>query len=331
MIQFAWPWAIALLPLPYLIYRWMPRAEQASHAALWVPNLAPFTSDAAQTGSVPRPTSRLRLWLTILCWLLLVLACSRPQWLGQALELPVSGRDLMMAVDLSGSMQIEDFELRGNKVNRLTALKAVAGEFIRHRPGDRLGLILFGDQPYVQTPLTFDHTTLTRLLNETVIGLAGKKTAIGDAVGLALKRLSSDKGARNVLILLTDGANTSGQIAPEKAAQLAADMALKIYTIGLGAETMETGVLFFKRTVNPSADLDETTLRRMAEMTGGQYFRARDTAELAQIYQQLDLLEPVEKEKNIYRPLTDLYLWPLGVTLFLASLLLLGSRSRGWS
>lgn len=329
MIQFAWPWAWVLLPLPYLCYRWLPRAQQPTNAALWVPNLGPFTASRATRSH--RPASRLKRWLIILCWLSLVLSCSRPQWLGQPIELPVSGRDLMLAVDLSGSMDTADFKLRGEAVARLTALKAVAAEFIRNRPGDRLGLILFGEQPYVQTPLTFDHTTLTRLLNEAVIGLAGNKTAIGDAVGLAIKRLRKEKDARNVLILLTDGANTSGQIQPKKAAELAAEMGLKIYTIGLGADEMEVGSFIFKRTVNPSADLDETTLRHMAEITGGQYFRARDTAELAQIYQQLDQLEPVEKEKNVYRPLSDLYIWPLATALLLACAMMLSHRQRGWS
>ncbi len=314
MIHFAWPWVFALLPLPYLIYRLLPAAKTTESPALWVPIIAPF-SDA----KTKRPTPSRRWWqlaLALLCWLLLLSAAARPQWLGQTVELPMVGRDLMLAVDLSGSMQIEDFQLGNKQVDRLTALKAVATEFIQQRAGDRLGLILFGDQPYIQTPLTFDHLTLTRLLQEAQIGLAGKSTAIGDAVGLAIKRLQQEKDNQKVLILLTDGANNSGQLSPEKAAELAKNAGMKIYTIGIGASSMEVGSFIFKRTVNPSSDLDEKTLQRLATSTGGQYFRAHDTQELAAIYKQLDAMEPVEKDKNIYRPISDLFYWPLaGATL----------------
>lgn len=318
MIQLAWPWAFSLLPLPYLVYRLVPKATEQDNAALWVPSLTPFAS--AQTSRPAPPKQRWRLVIALLCWLLLVTACARPQWLGQPVELPVSGRDLMLAVDLSGSMRVEDFQLRGNQVDRLTALKAVATEFIQQRSGDRIGLILFGDQPYIQAPLTFDHTTVIQLLHEAAIGLAGKKTAIGDAIGLAIKRLNKQDDNQKVLILLTDGANTSGQISPEKAAELAKKADLKIYTIGMGAEAMEVGSFIFKQTVNPSADLDETMLKHLADMTGGQYFRARDTNELVEIYQQLDAMEPVEKEKNIYRPISALYQWPLGIAVVICLL-----------
>ncbi|MDY0189182.1 MAG: VWA domain-containing protein [Desulfuromonas sp.] len=309
MIHFAWPWVFALLPLPYLIYRLLPAAGKAEDAALWVPIITPFSSAKTQ-----RPTPSRRWWqlaLALICWLLLISAAARPQWLGQTVELPMVGRDLMLAVDLSGSMQTEDFQLGDRQVDRLTALKAVATDFIQKRAGDRLGLILFGDQPYIQTPLTFDHLTLTQLLHEAQIGLAGKTTAIGDAVGLAIKRLQQEADNQKVLILLTDGANTSGQLSPEKAAELAKKAGLKIYTIGIGASSMEVGSFIFKRTVNPSSDLDEKTLQLLATSTGGQYFRAHDTQELAAIYQQLDTMEPVEKDKNIYRPISDLFYWPL--------------------
>lgn len=323
MIQFAWPWAFILVPLPYLVYRLTPKVDQLEDSALWVPSLTPFA--VAKTGQPAPPKQRWRLILAILCWLLLVTACARPQWLGQPVELPVTGRDLMLAVDLSGSMQAQDFELKGDKVDRLTALKAVATTFIERRQGDRLGLILFGDKPYIQVPLTFDHITVTQLLDEAVIGLAGKKTAIGDAIGLAIKRLKKQPDNQKVLILLTDGANTAGAITPEKGAELAQQVGLKIYTIGIGADSMEVGSFIFKRTVNPSADLDETMLTYIADTTGGQYFRAHDTQELMQIYRQLDSMEPVEKEKKVYRPISALYFWPLGAALILCAILL-GSR-----
>ncbi len=278
-----------------------------------MPTLEPFA--AVRHERCHRRASRWSLLLAILCWLLLVLACGRPQWLGEAVELPRSGRDLLLAVDLSGSMQTEDFRIGRRSVDRLTALKVVAEDFIEQRLGDRLGLILFGEQAYVQTPLTLDRQTVKRLLDEAVIGLAGDKTAIGDAIGLAVKRFKPDQERQRVLILLTDGANTAGRVPPLKAAELAAERGLKIYTIGIGAEAMEVRSFFFSQTLNPSADLDEKTLTAIAEKTGGRYFRARDTEQLAEIYALLDRLEPVEREKDLFRPVTELYVWPLGLAL----------------
>jgi Ca-activated chloride channel family protein len=318
MINFFWPWVFVLLPLPWLISRFCPPALAAEEAALWVPSLSPFGGTEYQQG---RGKSRWQLPLALLCWLLLVGATARPQWLGDPIELPVSGRDLMLAVDLSGSMQTKDFKLGGQTVDRLTALKSVAGEFIQRRVGDRLGLILFGEQPYVQTPLTFDRRTLQQLLNESALGLAGDRTSIGDAIGLAVKRLKEGEGEKQILILLTDGANTAGQLAPLKAAELAAREHLKIYTIGIGADAMEVRSFFYRQTINPSADLDEKTLTAIAEKTGGRYFRARDTEQLTDIYAELDRLEPVERDHDVYRPISELYYWPLGAA-FVGSLLL---------
>jgi Ca-activated chloride channel family protein len=331
MIEFACLWAFLLLPLPYLVHKLFPPALAAEEAALWVPSLLPFANNRHQ-----RSRRRWPWWLLVpllLCWILLVTATAQPQWLGEPLELPVSGRDLVLAVDLSGSMKTADFDLEGETVDRLTALKSVAVEFIRKRQGDRLGLILFADQAYVQTPLTFDRQTVEKLLGEAVLGLAGEKTAIGDAIGLAVKRLQSAQSNERILILLTDGANTAGQITPLKAAEIAASKGLKIYTIGIGADEMTVGSFFFKRTVNPSADLDEKSLRAIAEQTGGRYFRARDTAELEQIYAMLDELEPVEKEQEVFRPITALFHWPLGIALLVALILGLIDQGRqrwGW-
>ena len=320
MIHFAWPWAFLLLILPWLVYRLCPPALAAEEAALWVPSLSPFGEIEHR---LSRRKGRWQLPLALCCWLLLVGATARPQWLGEPLELPVSGRDLVLAVDLSGSMQTKDFRLGSEKVDRLTALKLVAGEFIQRRVGDRLGLILFGDQAYVQTPLTFDRRTVQQLLNESVIGLAGERTSIGDAIGLAVKRLKEGQGARQILILLTDGANTAGQLTPLKAAELAAREGLKIYSIGIGADEMEVRSFFFREKINPSADLDEETLNAIAEKTGGRYFRARDTEQLAEIYAELDRLEPVEQEYEVFRPISELYPWPLGLALLSGVLLIL--------
>jgi len=248
-----------------------------------------------------------------------VIACTRPQWLGEPIEQAVSGRDLMLAVDLSGSMEVKDFVINNKTVDRLTAIKWVAGDFINRRAGDRLGLILFGTQAYLQTPLTFDRKTVATLLDEAVIGLAGDNTAIGDAIGLGVKRLKNQEVNSRVLILLTDGANTAGEVTPLKAAELAAEHQLKIYTIGIGADEMLVRSFFGSHKVNPSQDLDEATLTAIAEKTGGVYFRARNTDELEKIYRLLDQLEPVEKDKQYFRPRTELYYWPLSVALMLAA------------
>ncbi len=324
MIHFEWPWMLLCLPLPFLIRRYMPAAVNAREAALRVPFLEDFQLGETSTN---RQIKRWPLWLAVLAWLLLVFASMRPQWLGEMIEIPVSGRDLMLAVDLSGSMEEKDFVLEGERVDRLVATKYVAGNFIERRVGDRIGLILFGENAYLQTPLTLDRTTVKTLLYESAIGLAGTSTAIGDAIGLAVKRLRKHEESNRVLILLTDGANTSGVVEPIEAAELAASEGLKIYTIGVGADEMLVRSFFGNRKVNPSADLDEKTLTAIAEKTGGLYFRARDTEELEKIYQLLDKLEPIERDSKRFRPRQALYFWPLGIALLLASMLLAFKQS----
>ncbi len=244
MIQFEWPWLALLIPLPWVLRRFLPALAPTEEAALHIPFMDEFLM--ARSGTIQIKQNQWLSWFAFLAWLLLLVATARPQWLGEPVELPVSGRNLMLAVDLSGSMEAEDFELRGERVNRLRATQAVAGAFIERRVGDRLGLILFGKQAYLQTPLTFDRETVHTLLDEAVIGLAGKETAIGDAIGLAVKRLKSNETDDRVLILLTDGANTAGEVEPIKAASLAKDAGLKIYTIGIGADEMMVRSFFWK-------------------------------------------------------------------------------------
>ncbi|HEY8096003.1 MAG TPA: VWA domain-containing protein [Methylobacter sp.] len=320
MIHFEWPWLLAALPLPLLI-RWLvPANTPAEQAALKVPFLDDFSDIET------RAVAQARQWpllLAAIAWLLLVIACTRPQWLGEPIEQAVSGRDLMLAVDLSGSMEEQDFVINKRSVDRLTAAKMVATDFINRRVGDRVGLILFGTQAYLQTPLTFDRKTVMTLLNEAVIGLAGDNTAIGDAIGLAVKRLKNEQANSRVLVLMTDGANTAGEVSPLKAAELAAANRLKIYTIGIGADEMIVRSFFGNRKINPSVDLDEKTLIKIAESTGGYYYRARNTDELNNIYMRLDELEPVEKDKQYFRPRSELYYWPLSVALGLAAFIAL--------
>lgn len=328
MIQFEWPWIFFAAPLPLLLRLLLPAADAAREAALRVPSLSPFSIEfGAQPGKILQ-----RRWLllpALLAWLLLVSAAARPIWVGDPVELSVSGRDLMLAVDISGSMQTEDIVKHGEQVSRLAAVKEIAGEFIERRVGDRIGLVLFGSQAYVQTPLTFDRKTVQILLQESAIGLAGEQTAIGDAIGLAVKRMLQNPQGNKVLVLLTDGASNAGEVQPLKAAELAAKEGLTIYTIGIGADEMLLNTLLGTQRVNPSADLDEETLSAIADATGGRYFRARNSEELNRIYSELDKLQPVVQDKQTFRPQRALFYWPLGVALLLASLLLLpGVRRR---
>lgn len=323
MIDWHWPWAFYLLPLPLLMLWLLPRVKQ-QEAALKVPDLSLWKTSHASSSIEGRKTWP-KLILPSLLWLSLITALARPHILGEVVELPTSGRDLILAVDLSGSMDIEDMQWKGRPVNRLFTVKQVLNDFIEQRQGDRLGLVLFGSQAYLQAPLTFDWQTVQTLMNEAQIGLAGKRTAIGDAVGLTIKRLQSNPEQSRVVILLTDGANTAGEVEPLKAAELAQQSKVKIYTIGLGADAMEISSFFGTRQVNPSRDLDEGTLQKMAEITGGHYFRARDSKELEQIYAMIDQLEPTEKDPEIFRPQINIYFWPLGFALLLSFIMSLNS------
>ena len=328
MLQLEWPLVLLLLPLPLLAYLLLPPRALAEQAALRVPDAGAFDLGGAVLRTA-RPR-RWPVWLAVLAWALAVFAASRPQWLGDAVSIPVSGRDLMLAVDLSDSMRTGDFMLEGRQVNRLTASRAVATDFIERRRGDRLGLILFGTRAYLQTPLTFDVDTVRRLLGEAAIGLAGERTAIGDAIGLAVKRLEDAGDSSRVLILMTDGANTAGEVAPIRAAELAAARGLKIYTIGIGAdEDFENSWLGLRRS-NPSSQPDEATLRAIAAATGGRYFRARDSDELAAIYAELDALEPLPSDSERLRPIRPLFVYPLAASVALASLLLALVLRRRW-
>jgi len=327
MIHFDWLWMFLLLPLP-IVFRWLfPSLSREKEAALKIPFMDDFKSYSTSKEST---SGLLMLILASLAWIVLITAAARPQWLGDVVEIPVSGRDLMLAVDLSGSMGTKDFKINRREVDRLTATKHIASDFIKRRTGDRIGLILFGRNAYLQTPLTFDRETVSTLLSESVIGLAGKETAIGDAIGLAVKRLKDQDETSRVVILLTDGANTAGEVTPIKAAELAAQYKLKIYTIGLGADEMLVRSLFGSRRVNPSRDLDEKTLTAIAKKTGGRYFRARNISELEKIYKILDELEPIEKETQRFRPIKALFFWPLSLALLLVAFMsLLRIVSRG--
>jgi Ca-activated chloride channel family protein len=297
-LEFALPLMFAALPLPLLVVWLLPRAPESSGGALRLPF---YRALHASMGEARATRSRLRLLLATLAWVLLVTAAARPQMLGEPVQLPVR-----------------------QVASRLAAVKYVAGDFIERRQGDRLGLILFGDQAYLQTPLTFDRKTANIQLDEAAIGLAGQRTAIGDAIGLAVKRLREQPQENRVLVLLTDGENTAGTVEPQKAADIAASEGVRIYTIGVGADERIVSGFFGRRRV-ANSELDEPALIAIAEKTGGQYFRARDIAGLEKIYQLLDELEPVSEDEEVFRPVHELYSWPLGAALLVSLLIALGA------
>lgn len=313
MINLLLPWVLLALPIPLLMYL-LPAKNQNQAAALKMPILIQNASSqgfSAKTKKSPRI-------LFLLIWSLIVLSASQPQWLGEAVNVPTEGREMMIAVDLSGSMQVEDMQINGSTVNRLDMLKVLLGEFIERRSGDRLGLILFGDDAYMQTPMTFDRKTVQQMLDEAVLGLVGKQTAIGDAIALAVKRFDAKKQSNRVLLLLTDGQNTAGKITPEQALELAVAKNITIYSVGIGADVMIQDSIFGKRRINPSSELDEESLQQLASETGGYYFRARDSKDMSEIYQLLDALEPIEQDQQQMRPLTALFYWPLSTALLLS-------------
>ena len=278
MLDFLWPWAFALVVLP-LLMRLLPPASESLGAAIRAPFSARWQRLQGE-GQVSASVSTFRVLGLFLAWICIVTAIARPQWVGEPIELPNTGRDLMLSLDLSGSMQIRDMQVGNRTISRVEAVKAIASDFTERRVGDRVGLILFGSKAYVQAPLTFDTTTVTQFIREAQLGFAGEDTAIGDALGLAIKRLRDRPAASRVLILLTDGQDTACSVEPMEAAALAAQQNVKVYTIGISRNLGTTSAR--------GGEVDEALLRAIAEATGGEYFRARDPRELQAIYGIID-------------------------------------------
>lgn len=317
MFTFSSPWIFTLLLLP-LFVRYLLRSATETHSgALIIPFFKRLETLVTAPGK-HSPTLSLRRYLLYLIWLLLVTAATGPQWLGDPIELPRSGRNIILAADISGSMQIPDMELHSKPVDRLTIVKWVANQFIAKRKGDQLGLILFGSRAYLQTPLTFDLQTVQTMLNDATIGLAGPQTAMGDAIGLAIKQLTQVSEKNRVLILLTDGASNAGVLKPQEAAKLAAKNKIKIYTIGLGAEKMLVPGLLGTHAINPSADLDEATLQKISKMTHGFHFRATDIYSLQKVYKKINSLEPTSSKNDVFRLADEYYYWPLAIAFLLS-------------
>ncbi len=326
MLELSWPWFLLFLPVPLIIY-FLPKTKPKGDG-IWWGNAAQLIHHQ-DIKSVSNLFSWRLLNLTI-AWILLVAALTQPTWLGEPTKITPSGRDLLIALDLSGSMKVTDMSLNGQTVNRLESAKSVLSDFIKARSGDRIGIIVFGSKAYLQAPLSFDTNTINQLVQETQIGFAGEQTAIGDAIGLGIKRLEDKPSDKKVLILMTDGANTAGRVKPEQAATFAASQDVRIHTIGIGADTMLVQSFFGKRQVNPSRDLDETLLRNIAAETGGQYFRAKSTEDLQNIYQTLDELEPTPAEDIWQRPLTSLFHWLAFGSIVFFSLSLIVSKRLIW-
>ena len=312
MLTLEWWWALFLLPVPFLARMVLPGSNR-SEAALTVPLFEHASVPISSKAQTKRWMPRIALWLF---WVFLVLGASRPLWVGEPVTQTISGRDLMLAVDISGSMQEKDMLVDSRAVSRIEVLKTVVSEFIQRREGDRIGLILFGTNAYTYVPLTFDRQTLSELLLDATIGLAGRGTAIGDAIGLAVKRMREREAQQKILILITDGSNTSGITDPIEAAQAAYQEGLKIYTVGVGTDAETMRRVFGIQRIRPGTALDEATLRQIANYTEGEYFRAKDVASLEEIYTTLDELEPIEREDRTYRPRKELFYLPLLAGLF---------------
>jgi Ca-activated chloride channel homolog len=313
MLEFAWPWMFALLPLPLLVWWWLPpyRARLASVQVPFFERLAAATGQTPQRGAVVLQRRAVQMIAAILIWLLIVAALARPQWVGDPLTHEVSARDLILAVDISGSMDQPDFrDAGGQMLTRLDGVKRVIREFIGRRHGDRIALILFGTRAYVQVPFTQDLATAELLLEQTQVGMAGQQTAIGDAIGLSIKTFEKSTARQKLLILLTDGNDTASRVPPEHAADIARQNGVVVYTIGVG---------------DPAASgenrVDLGALQTVASTTGGHFFRAEDGTQLQAIYADIDRLAPVKLQTLSWRPKLPLFQWPLGAAVLLSLLL----------
>ncbi|EGA68723.1 hypothetical protein VISI1226_03745 [Vibrio sinaloensis DSM 21326] len=302
-----WWWSLLLLPLPLVIYLLAPPVSNSAPIHL------PYVPSTGQTAA---PKNGLAKILASLVWVGLVLAMARPVWYGEPVTTQPKHRDLMLVLDLSYSMSQEDMSDGSDYVDRLTAVKKVVSDFAIKREGDRLGVVLFADHAYLQTPLTLDRTTVADQVNQLVLRLIGDKTAIGEGIGLATKTFIDSDAPQRVMILLSDGSNTSGVIDPIEAAKIAKKYDATIYTIGVGAGEMMVKEFFMTRKVNTAQDLDEKALMQIAQITGGQYFRARDAKELATIYDTINSLEPISKATQTWRPEKEWFMWPLGLAFF---------------
>lgn len=325
MNQFTAPEMFWLLPLPFLLYFIAPSVKNLYNEALRVPFISDLKNIQNKALRVHFPfaskniLSSLKFLYLFLIWILLVLAAARPQFVGEPHRVKADSRDIMLVIDISTSMLQPDFSTSNRRIDRLTAVKAVVGSFIEKRADDRMGLVLFGTRAYLQSPLTYDKQAIQHILFNTDAGMAGNSTSIGDALGLTLKTLKDEKNKKNkVIILLSDGENNDGSLSMAQAISLAEKEKIKVYTVGVGAEANFLASLFHIQ----NNELDEKSLQELAKKTKGNYFRATDLNSLAEIYQQIDKLEPQNDEGNVVQEKKELFYIPLIIALILISLLL---------
>lgn len=307
IIVFEWPY-FALFLLFFFLYKKI-KSDNNLIPILRMPNTKNY-SNISQKNFKQKPP-----WLILFLYFLMILALMRPIFQEKPLPIEKKGRNLMLALDISESMKTPDMIVNNENQDRLTAAKYIVADFIDKRLNDRIGLVVFGSEAFLHAPLTFDHKTLKQFLFEAQIGFAGGKTAIGDAVLVAIKKLREQKNGDKILILLTDGQNNSGSTEPLDAAKLAKEQGIKIYTIGIGSDELKINTFFGPANINPSQDLEEgeETLKEMASITNGRYFRGKNLSSLKEIYQELDKLLPVPDEDVSIIPKKELFIWPLGL------------------
>lgn len=325
--HFANPQAAWLLLLPLVVYFMFPAIKKTYGDALKVPFLADIKQIQSVSGKgisfKPAVFSAIKIFLLALVWVLMVLALCRPQWVGKPIPVKNEGREILLVVDISNSMSEDDFQYKNKMYSRLTAVKNVIDNFIDKRTSDRIGLVLFGTQAYLQAPLTYDKQSVKEILWNADAGMAGNSTSIGDAVGVALKNLAESEGKpeNKVIILLTDGENNDGSLSLPQAIALAKEEGVKIYTIGAGSDSENFFGGLFSIPVNTG--LDEESLQALAEETKGNYFRAKDVNSLFQIYNEIDKLEPMTSEGRYVQEVKELYPYAAAMALILFMILVL--------
>jgi Ca-activated chloride channel family protein len=310
MIDFAWPWSFLILPLPLFLFK-LSKVKKEQYISIYSSTL-PFLSNTT-TGE--KAYHKIPFYLLIILWIVLIVTLARPQWLSEPIIQTLPTRDLMLAVDVSKSMSIQDASVDGKSDSRINMVKSYLQSFVQQRKGDRIGTIVFADHAYLMIPFTTDWNATSQLLSEINVGLVGNFTAIGEAITLAVKKMLHEPLNNKVLILLSDGRDTVNTISPINAAKLAKASGLKIFTIGIGSDPTDDSN-------DIPSDLDENTLEKIANLTGGQYFRARSEQDLSEIYQQINLIEPLSLKSVTYQPYKDLIVWPLSLLLLLTLILL---------
>ncbi|WP_121061620.1 VWA domain-containing protein [Chachezhania antarctica] len=311
MISLAAPWALVLLPLPLLIWRFAP-AHRERESALRFPffrRIAEASGAEPRAGAVVRRRPVLAMVVATLCWVLTVVALARPEQLGQPVTVERAARDVVLGIDLSGSMDARDFTAPdGTRKQRLEGVREVVRSFVAGREGDRMSLIVFGSSAFLQAPLTDDLDTIIELLDQTQVGMAGPRTALGDAIGLGIRTFEESDIDQRLMILLSDGSDTASKMSPVNAAEIANDRGVEIFTIGVG-DPDATG----------EDRVDLATLQTIADRTGGQYFFAEDEAALQAVYDRIDELAPREVETLSFRPHTALSWIPLALAALLGT------------